>query len=135
MGWESFDVVRFDLEPLLHQMRTAKPKIAYNLLIIDPRGLQCETTRRKSWAENLLMLDLTFGPSFKVKLWFTGFGELSYGGYKFASVIRCTGQVVISVLLSVHLPALITEKLQHESSLNLKGRYFMGYIWISPEFV
>ena len=44
MGWESFDVVRFDLEPLLqHQTRTAKPKSAYNSLIIDPRGLQCET--------------------------------------------------------------------------------------------
>ena len=44
MGWESFDVVRFDLEPLLlHQTRTAKPKSTYNLLIIDPRGLQCET--------------------------------------------------------------------------------------------
>ena len=24
------------------------------------------------------MLDLTFGPSFKVKRWFTGFGELSF---------------------------------------------------------
>ena len=35
MGWESFDVVRFDLEPLLqYQTRTAKPKSAYNLLII-----------------------------------------------------------------------------------------------------
>ena len=44
MGWESFDVVRFDLEPLLqHQMRMAKPKSAYNSLIIDPRGLRCET--------------------------------------------------------------------------------------------
>ena len=44
MVWESFDVVRFDLEPLLqHQMRAAKPKSAYNSLIIDPRGLQCET--------------------------------------------------------------------------------------------
>ena len=44
MGWESFGVVRFDLESLLqHQIRTAKPKSAYNLLIIDPRGLQCET--------------------------------------------------------------------------------------------
>ena len=32
----------------------------------------------KSWATNLLMLDLTFGPSFKVKGWFTGFGELSF---------------------------------------------------------
>ena len=44
MGWESSDVVRFDLEPLLQaQMRTAKLKSAYNSLIIDPRGLQCDT--------------------------------------------------------------------------------------------
>ena len=40
MGWESFDVVRFDLGPLLQgQMRIAKPKSAYNWLITDPRGL------------------------------------------------------------------------------------------------
>ena len=44
MGWESFDVVRFDLGPLLQgQKRIAKLKRAYNLLIIGPRGLQCET--------------------------------------------------------------------------------------------
>ena len=44
MGRESFDVVRLDLGPLLQgQMRTAKPKSAYNSLIIDLRGLQCET--------------------------------------------------------------------------------------------
>ena len=40
MGWESFDVVRFDLGSLLEaQMKTAKLKSAYNLLIIGPRGL------------------------------------------------------------------------------------------------
>ena len=39
MGWESSCVVRFDLGPLLEgQMRTAKLKSAYNLLIIGPRG-------------------------------------------------------------------------------------------------
>ena len=39
MGWESFDVVRFDLGPLLQgQTRIAKPKCAYNSLIIGPRG-------------------------------------------------------------------------------------------------
>ena len=44
MGWESSDVVGFDLGPLLQcQMRMAKPKSAYKLLIIDRRGLQCET--------------------------------------------------------------------------------------------
>ena len=36
-------------------------------------------TYRRSWAGNLLMFsDLTLGPSFKVKRWFTGFGELSF---------------------------------------------------------
>ena len=39
MGCESFDVVRFDLGPLIQgQMRIAKPKSAYNSLIICPRG-------------------------------------------------------------------------------------------------
>ena len=44
MGWESSDLVRFDLEPLLQgQMRTAKLERVYDSFIIDPRGLQCET--------------------------------------------------------------------------------------------
>ena len=42
MGWESFGVVGFDLGPLIQgQTRTAKHKIAYNSLIIGPRGLGC----------------------------------------------------------------------------------------------
>ena len=44
MGWESSDVVRFDLEPLLQDhTRIAKLKSAYNSIIIGGRGLQCET--------------------------------------------------------------------------------------------
>ena len=40
MGWESFGVVIFDLEPLFQgQMRIAKLKSAYNLLIIGRTGL------------------------------------------------------------------------------------------------
>ena len=40
MDWESFGVVGFDVGPLLQgQMRIAKLKIAYNLLIIGPRDL------------------------------------------------------------------------------------------------
>ena len=42
MGWESSDVVRFDLGPLQGQTRIAKVKSTYNLLIIGPRGVQCE---------------------------------------------------------------------------------------------
>ena len=44
MGYESFDVVRFDLGPLFQgQTRIAKLKSAYNSLIISPRGLGCQT--------------------------------------------------------------------------------------------
>ena len=44
MGWESFDVFRFDLGPLLQgQMRITKLESAYNSLIIGLRGLQYET--------------------------------------------------------------------------------------------
>ena len=40
MGWESDDVVRFDLGPRLQsQTRIAKLKSAYNLLILGPRIL------------------------------------------------------------------------------------------------
>ena len=47
MGWESFGVVGFDLGPLLQgDTRIAKPKSAYNSLIIGPRGSQCETNLR-----------------------------------------------------------------------------------------
>ena len=49
------------LGPLLQgQTRIVKIKSAYNLLIIGPKGLQCEKNYRKSWAGNLLMCsDLT----------------------------------------------------------------------------
>ena len=41
-------MVRFGLGPLLQgQTRIAKPKSAYNLLTIGPRGLQCQTTLQK----------------------------------------------------------------------------------------
>ena len=43
-GLGSSDVVRFDLEALLQgQTRSAKLESASNLLIIGPRGSQCET--------------------------------------------------------------------------------------------
>ena len=45
MGWESSDVVRFDLGPLFlqGQMRIDKLTSAYNSLINGPRVLGCET--------------------------------------------------------------------------------------------
>ena len=44
MGWESSDVVRFDLGPLLQgQTRVAKVKHGYNSFIVAPGGLGCVT--------------------------------------------------------------------------------------------
>ena len=44
MSWEYFGVVRFDLGRLLQgQTRISKPKSAYNLLVLGPRGLQSES--------------------------------------------------------------------------------------------
>ena len=44
MGWESSDVVTFNLGPFLQgQMMIAKLKIVYNSLIVGPAVLQYET--------------------------------------------------------------------------------------------
>ena len=63
MGWQSSDVVRFDLESLLlNQTRISKLKSAYNLLIIGLQVCNEKPTKRKSWTGNLVMLsDLTLG--------------------------------------------------------------------------
>ena len=68
MGWESFDVVRFDLESLLQgQTRISKPKVLINCLLLVLEVCKVKPTYRKSLARNLLMcLDLILGPS-KVK--------------------------------------------------------------------
>ena len=67
MGWESFCVVRFDLGPLVQgQMRIAKLKSAYNLLIIAPRGLGWYTNLQEIMGSHLLVWsDLTLDPRSK----------------------------------------------------------------------
>ena len=85
MGWESFGVVRFDLvqgwifsgQKLFFLGQWINLDKTPLLLILEVWNVK--PTHRKSWAGNLLMLlDLTLGSSFKVKQWFTGFGELSF---------------------------------------------------------
>ena len=68
MGWESSDMVRFDLGPFLQgQTRTVKLKSAYNSLMLL-EVWDVKPIYRKSWAGNLPMWsDLTLDPSFKVK--------------------------------------------------------------------
>ena len=65
MGWESFDVVRFDHGPLyLGQTRIAKPKSACNSLLLVVQVWDGKPTYRKSWAGILLVWwDLTLDPS------------------------------------------------------------------------
>ena len=69
MGWESFDVVRFDLRPLLQgQTRIAKLKSARNSLIIGCRGLGWQTNLQEIMGrQSFMWSDLTLDPSFKVK--------------------------------------------------------------------
>ena len=57
MGWDSFDV-RFEI---------AKPKNAYNSLVIGPSGLQCETNLSEimSW-ESFDMVRFDLGPHLEV---------------------------------------------------------------------
>ena len=64
MGWESVDVVRFDLGPLLQgQMRIPKLKVLITHLLLVLEVWNGKPTYRKSWAGNLLVFsDLTFGP-------------------------------------------------------------------------
>ena len=79
MGLEYSDVVRFDFSPSFKVKRgqpNLKGFMTHLLLILEVCNMK--PTCRILWAVNLLMSDLTFGPSFKVKQWFTGFGELSF---------------------------------------------------------
>ena len=56
MGWESLDMVRFDLGPFLQgQMRTPKLKGLITPLLLVVEVCSLKPTYRKSWAENLLM--------------------------------------------------------------------------------
>ena len=79
MGWESSGVVGFDLGPLLEgQMRTAKLKSAYNLLIIGPRGFGALSLRWIQFASvfrcarssiSLLYLSYLLYESWLLHLW------------------------------------------------------------------
>ena len=88
MYWESSGVVRFDLEPLLQgQTRTANLKVLVSRLLLILEVCNLKPTCRISWAGNLLISDLTFGPSFKTKDGSLALVSCLSGLYKFASVL------------------------------------------------
>ena len=64
MGWESSDVVRFYLGPLLQgQTRIAKLKMLITRLLLVLEVWDGKPTYRKSWAGNLLVWSyLTLAP-------------------------------------------------------------------------
>ena len=80
MGWESFDVARFDFGPLLQgQTRLVKLKVLITPILLVLEACNVKPTYTKSWAGNLLMWSyVTLRPSLKGKQWFTGFGKLSF---------------------------------------------------------
>ena len=79
MGWESSCVVRFDLDPLLQvQMRTANLKVLIARLLFILEVCSVKPTCRISWAGNLLMSDLTFGPLLQGQMMAHWLGELSF---------------------------------------------------------
>ena len=62
-------------------------------------------TYRKSWAGNLLMFsDLTLGPSFKVKRWFTGFDELSFWWIQICNGSPMRRSSFTSLLVTINKP-------------------------------
>ena len=63
MSWESFNVVRFDLGPLLQgQTRIPNLKVLITSLLLVLEVCNVKPTNRKSWAGNLLVWsDLTLG--------------------------------------------------------------------------
>ena len=66
MGWESSDLVRFDLGPALQgQMRVGKLKRAYNSLIVSPRYLGCETNLNGLGSSDVVIFNL--GPLLQIK--------------------------------------------------------------------
>ena len=68
MGCKSFDVLKFDLEPLVQgQMRIAKLKMLITLLLLILEFWDGKPTYRKSWPGNILMSHLTLDLSIKVK--------------------------------------------------------------------
>ena len=84
-------MIRFDLWPLFQgQIRIAKINSAYILLICVPRGLQCHTNLKESWAKNLLIWSVfTLGFS-KVKHVLMALVSFLFGGYnlhRFSDVI------------------------------------------------
>ena len=69
MGWESSDVIIFDLGPLRQgQTMIAKVKVLVTHLLLVLEVCNVKNTFRKSWAGNLVIWsDFTLGLPFKVK--------------------------------------------------------------------
>ena len=103
MGWESFDVVRFDLGPLL-QGQTRIAKLKNNSLIIGPRGFQCETNLEEimGW-ESFDVVRFDLGPllqgQMRIAKLKNAYNSLIIGftGLQFETILRksCAGNLLM----------------------------------------
>ena len=88
-------------------------------------------TYRRSWAWNLLTFsDLTLGPYFKLKRWFTGFGELSFWWIQICIISPCVG--LVKLLFTLVLFFMPTETLQTVFTDDIDGE--APYIISSMDF-
>ena len=84
----------------------------------------------RSWAGILLMFsDLTLGPSFKLKQWFTGFGELSFWWIQI-----CIGSPMRTSSYKLGRKSNLGDWVlpwgPKSNKLNKLGRYSISEIWV-----
>ena len=96
-SWAGNLLMWLDLTLSPSQTRTAKLRRVYNSLIIDPRGLQCETNLHDivGWESSDVRFDLWPPPSRSNNGSLALVSCLS-GGYRFALVLRCVGLVLLA---------------------------------------
>ena len=74
--------------------------ITHSLLILEVYSKK--PTHTNSWARNLLMIDLTFGPPSRSNDGLLALVSCFSGGYKFESVVRCVGLVDHDIYIKYH---------------------------------
>ena len=75
------------------------------------------------------MLDLTLAPSFKVKQWFTGFGELSFRWIQICIDLRCVGLVLLFPPSAVRDAWLLV--ISRKSVCPIFTKFDMGVYWVN----
>ena len=97
MGWESFDVGRFDLcPPPPFRVKPGQPNLKVLITRLFLALEECDNNI-------LIWSDFTLCSSFKINRWLFGFGEFSFWWIQFASVLLCARSTFNSDFLISHI--------------------------------